>query len=325
MPSLQGLRDTVWPELCHAMHGWLKDNAAQRALRIDPDRPSWVSHETFYGHWMTALCLHLRWAREKWIRTLFHSLCLQFQVDTAEKSAGKLRVCMDRDDSIIYVGFSFSSRRPYYGLVEARKPHERWVEHLRATRQHQTGLMTTKEEKYAYMAAHGGISQWFFLPYISCGTQIELSKLRHPEQSVIRRFPAALNKCRHHASPRVMPRSDATVDKMMQSVARKAAREGQYDSRVDTAVSYVNRADATVPEVTHLINTAMNTCLTIAWHSSYPWSTTQSERRWGDSMVVLMDEAGNFIYGKLRLALTHKKRWPARRRLLGFLHAEHRA
>ena len=64
----------------------------------------------------------------------------------------------------------------------------------------------------------------------------------------------------------------------------------------------VDRADATEPEVTHLINTAMNTCLTIAWHSSYPWSTTQPERRWGDSMVVLLDEAGNFFYGKLRLA-----------------------
>ena len=35
MPSLQGSRDTVWPELCHAMHGWLKDNEAQRALIID--------------------------------------------------------------------------------------------------------------------------------------------------------------------------------------------------------------------------------------------------------------------------------------------------
>ena len=73
---------------------------------------------------------------------------------------------------------------------------------------------------------------------------------------------------------------------------------------VDTAVSYVNRADATVPEVTHLINTAMNTCLTIA----YPGSTTQSERRWGASMVVLMVEAGIFFYGKLRLVLTHSRR-----------------
>ena len=53
------------------------------------------------------------------------------------------------------------------------------------------------------------------------------------------------------------------MDKATQDVARMATRQGKYDSRVDTAVSYVNRADATVPEVTHLSNTAMNTCLTI--------------------------------------------------------------
>ena len=73
---------------------------------------------------MVALCLRLRWAREKWIRSLFRCLCMHFQVDTAEELAVKLRVCMDRDDSIIYVGFSFGWKRPYYGLVEARAPHE---------------------------------------------------------------------------------------------------------------------------------------------------------------------------------------------------------
>ena len=124
MPSLEGSRDTVWPELCRAMHGWLIENEAQRALIVDTDRPSWVSHEAFYGYWMVALCLRLRWAREKWIRSLFHCLCMQLQVDTAEELAVKLRVCMDRDDSIIYVGFSFGSKRPYYGLVEAHAPHE---------------------------------------------------------------------------------------------------------------------------------------------------------------------------------------------------------
>ena len=72
-----------------------------------------------------------------------------------------------------------------------------------------------------------------------------------------------------------MTRSPAAIDKVLKDVARKATK-GQYDTRVDTVVSYVDRADATEPEVTHLINTAMNTCLTIAWHSSYPWSTTQS-------------------------------------------------
>ena len=80
-------------------------------------------------------------------------------------------------------GFSFSSKRPYYGLpvVEARTPHERWVhvEHWRPIRQHQIGLATAREAKYADMTASGGIGQWPFLPYISCGRQIELSKLQH--------------------------------------------------------------------------------------------------------------------------------------------------
>ena len=58
------------------------------------------------------------------------------------------------------------------------------------------------------------------------------------------------------------------MDKVTQDVAMKATRQGKYDSRVDTAVSYVKRATATVPEVTHLINTDMHACLTNAWHSS---------------------------------------------------------
>ena len=78
MPSLEGSRDTVWPQLYRDMHGRLKENEAHRALIIDTDRPSWVSHEAVYGHWMVALCLRRRWARERWIRSLFHSLCLQF-------------------------------------------------------------------------------------------------------------------------------------------------------------------------------------------------------------------------------------------------------
>ena len=241
------------------MHAWLKEIEAHCALTIDTDRPSWGSHEAVYGQWLVALCLRLRWVRERWIRSLFHSLRLQFQVDTAEELAVKLRVRMDRGNSSIYVGVSFRSKGPYCGLVEARTPHERWVEHWQSTRQHQAGLAATIDQKYAYMVANGGTDQWFFLPYISCGRQIELSKLHHLEQSVIRRFPAALNRCRHPACPRRVARSPATLDKVLQDVARKATRKGEYDSRVDTVVSFVNRADAIVPEVTHLINTAMNT------------------------------------------------------------------
>ena len=65
-------------------------------------------------------------------------------------------------------------------------------------------------------------------------------------QSVIQQFPAALNQCRHCACPRRVAQSETTVDKVIQDVARKATRQGKYDIRVDTAVSYVNRAAATV-------------------------------------------------------------------------------
>ena len=40
MPSLEGSRDTVWPELRRAMHGWLKENGAPRTHIIDTDRLS---------------------------------------------------------------------------------------------------------------------------------------------------------------------------------------------------------------------------------------------------------------------------------------------
>ena len=140
--------------------------------------------------------------------------------------------------------------------------------------QHQTRLVTNREETYAYMAANGGISKWFFLPYISCGQQIELKRLQHLEQSVIRRFPIARNRCRHPACTQRVVRSSADTDKHARDVARQAEQPGCEDSRVDTAVAYdiVNSADDTCtdPEVTDLINDAMNTCLTIAWHSSYP-------------------------------------------------------
>ena len=197
MPSLEGSWDMVWPLLCCAMHVWLKANEVRHALTSDTDRPLWVNHEAFYGCWMVSLvtrCLCLCWAWEKWIRSLVCCRCLQFQVDTAVELAMKLHVCMDCDDSIIHVGFGFHLKWPYYGLVEACAPHEQWVEHWRAIRQHQTGLAMNREEKYVYMAANGGISQWFFLPYVLHGTPIELNRLQQLEQSVIQWFPNALNK-----------------------------------------------------------------------------------------------------------------------------------
>ena len=95
MTSPKGLGDTVWPLLCCAMHVWLKENEVQHALIVDAHRLPWVNHEAYYGYWMVALCLHLCWARERWISSLFCSLCMQVQVDIAVELATKLHVCMD--------------------------------------------------------------------------------------------------------------------------------------------------------------------------------------------------------------------------------------
>ena len=84
------------------------------------------------------------------------------------------------------------------------------------------------------------VSQWFFLPYVSCGTQIELNRLQQLEQSVIRRFPNALSKCRHPACTHRVVQSSVDLDTHAQDTARKADRKGYDDSRVDTAVTYVN-------------------------------------------------------------------------------------
>ena len=115
-------------------------------------------------------------------------------------------------------------------------------------------------------------------------------------------------------------RSSADMDKHAQDVARKAARQGYDASRVDASVSYANSADTGL-QATHLLTTAMNTCRVISWHSSYRWATgtTQSERRWGDSMVVPLDKPGNSFYGKLQLAMPNCRRWPTGHSLLGFL------
>ena len=51
---------------------------------------------------------------------------MQFQVETAVGLSCATRACMEKDDSIVYVGFSFSVKRPYYGMVHNMEPHQRW-------------------------------------------------------------------------------------------------------------------------------------------------------------------------------------------------------
>ena len=70
-----------------------------------------------------------------------------FQVETAVNLSCEIRACMEKDDSIVYVGFSFGVKRHYYGMVHNREPHQRWQEHWRAILKHGSGMATEKELK----------------------------------------------------------------------------------------------------------------------------------------------------------------------------------
>ena len=118
----------------------------------------------------------MRWAREVWVHAHFDRLCRQFHVETAVDLSCVLRACMEKNDSIVYVGFSFKAKRPYYGLVHNRKPQERRQEHWRAMPQHSSGMEIEREQKYSYMSHNGGAAKWYFLPYnvITCGPVIDM-------------------------------------------------------------------------------------------------------------------------------------------------------
>ena len=77
---------------------------------------------------------------------------------------------MEKDDSIVYVGFSFGVKRPYYGMVHNREPHQRWQKHWRAILQHGSGMATEKGLSYSHMSQNGSAARWHFVPYISCGS-----------------------------------------------------------------------------------------------------------------------------------------------------------
>ena len=171
-----------------------------RAEILHIERTSWKQHEEVYKQSMIGICLRLRWARETWARGIFWRLCDQFCVDTAVDLASALLVCMNRNDSIVYIGFNLQVNRAYYGMVHERAPHERWQEHWRAVMQHSANLASEIEQKCAFMARHGGAASWLVLPYILCGQVIPRHRLHGLEQKIIGLYPNSLNRMRHSGS-----------------------------------------------------------------------------------------------------------------------------
>ena len=47
----------------------------------------------------------------------------------------------------------------------------------------------------------------------------------------------------------------------------------------------------------------------VSWLSSYPWTTTQSTRQFGGSMVIRYDGKGNSFVGLLKAAVDIARKW----------------
>ena len=77
-------------------------------------------------------------------------------------------------------------------------------------------------------------------------------------------------------------------------------------------------ADGAVLSVTDL-NEAISPYTAVAWHSSYPWTITQSTQRFDGSMVILYDGDGHSYVGLFKAAVDIARTWGAGQRYLGMI------
>ena len=97
----------------------------------------------------------------------------------------------------------------------------------------------------------------------------------------------------------------------------KARRKKPGNSKVEMQVQAADADGAVQPTTDHNFSIAMYTA--VCWHSSYPWSITQSIRRFGGSMVVLYDGEGNSFVGLLKVAVKTAREWGMGHRYLGMV------
>ena len=128
------------------MADWRSTLEWRRLEMLDVARSPWQAHHGLYQANLLGIVLSMRWSRKRWVRSWFNRLCSQYNCDTTVQLTDYLRTVMEREDSIIYVGFSFTSSRPYIGAVEARHPILRWDEHWSAILQ--SGRGETSDLKY---------------------------------------------------------------------------------------------------------------------------------------------------------------------------------
>ena len=161
------------------------------------ERHDWITHNQLYVDSLPLLLLRLRFAREKWLRRVWRVLSKQWGVNSAVRLARHMQEQLFEKEcepnSLIYLGFAMTTKRPYVGMVRERNPMCRFQEHWAAVCRHRRQTVDEVDPKYAYMA-RSGVGDWFFLPIVVCDGIIPERRLRQLEKIILSHYPNALNK-----------------------------------------------------------------------------------------------------------------------------------
>lgn len=296
--SLHGPGNTVWLRLCAEMQAWLRAHEAKLARLLGGDRRQWKAHRELAMNGTLGLCLAMRFTRSRWVRGHFLTMLRQHRVHTAVDLARAMSLAQASPTSVVYLGFSFKSSRPYIGMVHSRDPWLRFSEHWGQIDDHANGLADPEEAKYKYMASNGGVSGWHFLPLMVSPVVLPKTDVLRLEKHIWGRYPTRLNGMRHR-----LCRVRSLPDRTQTSNSRGTNPSSPSPHSLEPVIVHVMSHNAGVSAVEPSLQNALKTSPGATWHTSCPHSTLSVERSLGSSVVMVRQHGGGFVVAKLRAAL----------------------
>ena len=314
----------LWTNLCSAMQVWLDGHESDRGALVQGDRRQWTAHREQVIGGILGLCLAMRFSRRQWIRKHFLTLLRQYQVGTAVELASRIALVGAVPTSVVYIGFSFKTSRPYIGMVQERDPWLRFAEHWASIADHQAGLSDPREAKYSYMASNGGVNRWHFLPLVVPSMVLSRRDLHRLERHVWSRYPTRLNGMRPlgaRSRLRVLPDNSPTSRRLHRAMAEAAGTVGAEPDHLSPVIAQVFGHELGSKDVS--LEPGLEQTLRrfpgVTWHTSAPHALLMASRVLGASVVIVKEHRGGYFVGRLRAALKWTQRLPGSWVTLTFL------
>ena len=301
----------LWTRLCDAMHAWLRRHEGDRAALLHGDRRQWTTHREVVMKGTLGLCLAMRFSRKQWIRKHFLTLLKQYGVGTAVELARRIALTHAAPVSVVYIGFSFCTSRPYIGMVQDRDPWLRFTEHWIKIADHQAGISDPREAKYSYMASQGGADRWHFLPLVVSSMVLSRRDLHRLERHVWSRYPTRLNGMRPRGSRsriKVLPDNIPTSRRMHTGMAAAGtvAKSDHLPPVIASVFGHELGSGEVSPEPS--LEQTLRSYPGATWHTSAPHAMLMAERVLGASVVIVKQHDGGYFVGRLRAALKWTQR-----------------